>query len=1133
MIDQLKADLVQRGVTTLPKAWQFVHIDVPQVPDGGGPGKPPTVKASPRGTYVPMAPPAASFQALTSAVAQKLAGRGRAGLLATWLSDPKRIGIALSEGAGQNRSVGRIATLSQLAPAQQALNAALDDIFAHGTAEELVGLAKHLGADEEAARGNPIVLVVSSMAGGSGASMVLDVCRLLSQLDRVETGRIAVFLYTSEIFDRLPPAQRSNVAGNALAMLGELVATQTGAAAEDDAELFAGLDVPRGRENRGVPFQRVFPVGAKSGQTGALFAEGRLEDIYRGIGRGLAALVLSSSVTKQWTSYDLTNATGPGVDREDFGWGAGQQQVLWGSFGFAQLSLGRERYAEYAAQRLARECLARLLDGHLVPGATTPHEEQLTARVVAVRPEARAWLGLPAPDVKTWFETRFTGASHVAAQNLAPEHIDPYLAAPAGPAQQWLQSLMATMANSAPRLRTAVDQQAYSVVHGWYGELLTATENAVAALVGREGIPVAQRLLEEVGRELDGWTQQMRLGAQQLRREPTALSDQIQGQVRAMKGSIDPGNPIVQEVRKDYLRAFGEAVLGQVAGLLGDVLTSYRTQLVEPLTRALNDASASLHAERTAEVKDLGVAQVRTDQVAAWPEAGAPVPARFSEAQNEVLLTRAEEFALRFDEHISVAVPAGPAGAQTAKDAVRVVVESIIRDQWETQAQRRTGELLIRTATWRPVSLARNPGPDGGTAQTGAGAYRLAVTPAELLQRARDWVQTPEGSFAPYLTTSMRDYVAGSELSDHVKAERQAELRTAFRKTLELARPLVAVDAEVMRAVHGGEQAVHCKFSEVPFDGLALAAELRDDVKNSGAEERSLDEFADALGTSSNATRIDVFGSYPPMAPLVFPSLLRPMAVGMTTANNFEGQFVDHRRSRRLSGAVAMSDAQRQAIIGGWYAARFTGRLRYPGEAGPSEQVEVYDPAAGAWVGFPARLLAKEDHLRRDNANLLPAVLLSFGAAMSEVSVVGTLDPLRPYTVLRRYWNDSDSPLPLDEERVDLFAAHQLVAGWLGGEAVPSGAPERYRQRSGDTEAERASLLETIRGIRETLGRDYLKTGDLGAPGGGAYSKLDRLEDLWQVPLFHEVAYDAYQVLGTLERIVAKGERGRDTGLAG
>jgi hypothetical protein len=78
--------------------------------------------------------------------------------------------------------------------------------------------------------------------------------------------------------------------------------------------------------------------------------------------------MLSGQATHEFIAYDIVNPVVVPTKQDTVGWGLDTNALLWGSFGFASLGLGRERYAEYAAQRLARAAVDRLVEGHLQPG---------------------------------------------------------------------------------------------------------------------------------------------------------------------------------------------------------------------------------------------------------------------------------------------------------------------------------------------------------------------------------------------------------------------------------------------------------------------------------------------------------------------------------------------------------------------------------------------------------------------------------------------------------------------------------------------------------------------------------------------------------------------------------------------
>ena len=224
----------------------------------------------------------------------------------------------------------------------------------------------------------PMVLVISSMAGGSGASMTLDVCRLVAGVHStpaIDPQNISVFLYTAEVFESVPAHLRPGMPGNTLAMLGEIVAAQAGAegrVARLDEELYASLGL---KNHSGRAFKRVAPIGLRAGGSGAAFGDGTAEGVFRGMGRGLARYI-SSPAFQNYVSYDIANPV-EAPDRELVGWGVDLTDTAWSSFGYASLSTGRDRYAEYASQRIARRAVDHALDGFKLPGDTTGDSQRL------------------------------------------------------------------------------------------------------------------------------------------------------------------------------------------------------------------------------------------------------------------------------------------------------------------------------------------------------------------------------------------------------------------------------------------------------------------------------------------------------------------------------------------------------------------------------------------------------------------------------------------------------------------------------------------------------------------------------------------------------------------------------------
>src|SRR4051794_18203058 len=215
LMDQLRSDLAPLGVAKLPRAWQFVHVDVPHASEPGPSGLGSVEEQG--GTYFGCGPQSASYEVLDSAVSKRLAEVEKLDKIGTWAPrEPKEVLNPISVGAGQFRAVGRMITLSRATAIRPELERAWNRLNHPDTREEMRSMTAPALVGHDSTP--PIVLVISSMAGGAGASMALDVCRLLTLVDGVDPNLMGVFMVAPNIFDALPEASRTGVRPNALAM---------------------------------------------------------------------------------------------------------------------------------------------------------------------------------------------------------------------------------------------------------------------------------------------------------------------------------------------------------------------------------------------------------------------------------------------------------------------------------------------------------------------------------------------------------------------------------------------------------------------------------------------------------------------------------------------------------------------------------------------------------------------------------------------------------------------------------------------------------------------------------------------------------------------------------------------------
>jgi hypothetical protein len=1135
LMDQLRADLAPLGWHKLPGGWQFVHIDVPTSADGTGPGIPPTVRQN-GGRYVHVSSDAATYPEIARVVEGRLAEGGALGTLATWRPDPQKVNVPVHQGAGQFRAVGRMLTLSKLDQIRTQLEDAWKDLQDTTARQELRAIAQRVSPSTVQQDADPpIVIVVSSMAGGSGASMALDVCRLLGTISGVPRDAL-LFVYTAEVFYRIEPDKRAGVEANAAAMIGELMAAQTGAGAAGDRAIFAALgqDIGPGSD---IPFRRVIPIGAKIGGDGAIFGDGSSVGVFRGVGRGLAALMLSGVAMKRFQKATVENFAGSAVRQAALGWGVAPDSLLWGSFGFASVGLGRDRYAEYAAQRLARLAVDRLVDGHLDPADSAPAEEQIRRRVELEWPAFAAVIGLPATaaELRPWF-LGLVEANNAARKAEAFVQ-DTIGRRAAGQTEldlpRWLQLLAGAAIDFRADINKRIEEDAYAWAFRWQKDIRQAMQGQLRRVIAEHGLATARRLLDQLLDLSEGWVVSLTT-ASRTAPDVTALSADFQQRLGGVKGRVPFGSGQVRSILDRYCGNAKDSLGGRMAALLSEILASMATGYIRPLQSACDDGLVMLERARQQRPAQQGQALLRTAEYQAWPSGQGRVPPRFSEAQNEVFLTRAEGYEEAFRQHVLASV-----GATAFESSARSLVSMIVAGEWTTTGGEQTDHPSFEPrAEWWPPTLRKDlDNPGGPDRAERGGHYRMLLSAESMLERARSYVGRPNEPFHRFVSQSLYTFLTDGTVTPSVLQDRAGDLERAFQVALELSRPLAALNAQSVQHVHGRQPTTYHSFNEISFGSLHVAQRLRQSLRNDGIDTGTLDAFDDAVetGDQSSATRIDIFGRYPYLSPIVYTSLLEPLAKTWLAAGASQrGVFWQWRRARRLPGGLPMGEADRHAMIAGYFLGRVFGLVEVP-TRGRARVFDLQAPSptgqrVGAWVDFPDPLLTPLTAARHP-LDKIACLLESIVVAMAACHNRPDLSPLQPYVALRVIYDDGDAPAVTAEGT----AAARLTAAWIQ-QARPPVPPGRSGAAaivadfaptatlfgsSADTAARRKELLlAQVASWREGVGTGFLPRGYGGAAGGGEWSRIDYVEQLGAVPLFHEIAEDAYAVLKALEVLI-------------
>ena len=298
--DDLLRRLYQAGWTGgMPRAWQFVHVDVPTVADGNDPDLPGQLPAR---DYQGLVAAGIDYRTIDTAMSNA-AGSHSADALGGWRPDPNRVGVPASKGAGQFRALGRVITIAGLGQIRTALQKAQRELTGAEVVGELQAVTRQLGGTVEGPIHEPTVIVVSSIAGGTGSGATIDVCDAVRALGDKWADEIIGLLYAPDVFDYLPAEARQGVRPNSLAAVSELLSGYWNSDGPSDGttELFSKYGVQLGAARRLGP-RYPFLVGARNENV----TYKTQNDIYRAMGRSLSSWVASEVLQDRLSAYTLT-----------------------------------------------------------------------------------------------------------------------------------------------------------------------------------------------------------------------------------------------------------------------------------------------------------------------------------------------------------------------------------------------------------------------------------------------------------------------------------------------------------------------------------------------------------------------------------------------------------------------------------------------------------------------------------------------------------------------------------------------------------------------------------------------------------------------------------------------------------
>jgi hypothetical protein len=1022
----------------LPRCWQFVHIDVPTQADSMGRALASPVRDQ-GGTYVGLADGNASYAQIDSVVFNRLKSSVPPSQthLARWRPDANAAAaVDVKGGAGASRAIGRVVTLSQSGKIISELRKVILELNSSQSKFDLDALNGQVGSSVSL-DGNlpPIVIIVSSMAGGSGASMVLDTADLLRGLTSqagFDGDYSSAFLYTAEVFGNLT----TNSGAGTLATISELQAAMLHRMPWTDEEWnVLGTTMPKPATPGRGP-HAIFPVGSKS--HGVPFGN-TAEDVYRGFAKMLAPMFLSESLQVKFDNYVKVN--GPNDARSNPDNSRITRRIELGTlldvdyahfmgWGSATLTTGRRRYLEYVSQRLARESARILVEGHGVDASVESNPIQ-KKRQIAENYLPGLMRGLPVGSDPAGNVSALGLLDAAFSATASQQLIDPFknqlsgafVASGAAGGAATAQLLSVRVRGMDEAMQDA-KQQALQSLQGWAGDLQTSLENEYLHIASVKGLEIANLVLAEAGRKLvNAATRELSTMLAVPSEPPMSVANRELAGINSLgKQAVAPNSRPALAFLGNLSKSMSGQLRREVAQSLQAIVPDFVTNCLQVLEARSAELLETLMKELSMPPMSYTTAAYREAPITDWPK-NDTVPGHFEPAVNEVMLDSVQSFTDHFWSHLGMTVENVQTGTpQLVEAAAQEIIVGASRERdtsnrfkalqgWRVSYSP-SHQFVGRRSQWMPRDLAIY----SNQSTVSAASYVLDYLPEALLEKARKWVERPGGAFSDFASVGIREwtYPAGLEQSDpRAATQRATQATNRLLQAISFASPLVEIDELLLQQVHGSAAGgLKYEFSDIPFSGNEpIVAAIQSSWMGQATQAHNTAAVRDSLNPVADQTEIVIFSTFAtPYGIPVFKSLTEPIRNQWQSAKNngATAGFWDKRRARPLRNFVPMRQSSFQAFVTGWVVGRISGHIRIvdnPYRAGYS-QVEVFSDTEKRWIKFPADpdllgidglgMASGSPALDQAGWNIPAALLESFGLALANVSGMD-LSPLDPY----------------------------------------------------------------------------------------------------------------------------------------
>ena len=954
-----------------PAAWQFIGIDSSYP-------WPPSAPLLPADDYISVSHNYVNYSNLAKVLDARFP-QSSAGFneMMGWRPKPNEVMVPLQFGAGQLRAIGRMTFIASQDIVRQRVSRAFAECAVGGpvlsNVSQLLGVMVPPGTPVP----QPLTIVVGSMAGGTGAGIMLDVVDMLRRTH--PNGAFPVMVaFTPDIFGGVTSDQMT---ANSAAFVSEFLSAYWDDEATDSALIPSVIRT----DTRGP--HSTFMIGRKNMDGLDL---GNSNNVYRSVGDTLASVMTSARIQDQFTHHVWNRPFAAVNNGGGYGWHENLTKGAVSSFGCATLSIGRDRFHDYLLRLLQRSIVEHLSEGFnqaafSLLGAEAVKELSQQSKISEL---ARIHHDefMFACQLLENSNHRQISDSFVSDLHLHDEFqtvVDSMASSSAAIQQSAVELWTVQMENQAHTARDASRIRSEDLISSsltqWGSDLLQRVLKTCTEFSARLSLPVVMNLVELARDDLLVSAALLKESAIIDRKNAEQMFVLAQSHLlTGLKEQIDPTGVPVQNAIQDYAKAISLEWLATVRDQLAATVESVSSGVLKAIQSELQRSINRMISLTTPQDGNPAV-------VSLWPRNDGVIPSSFAPSPVEFYLEDHTEWpqmaraildaSLGEDRHL---LPVDPIEATRT----RLIQGGFVGNHVDMVSPLISAETredgILGWSLDQPVEVSIFDGL------------------VDLEERIDSWLMRWSTATEEYLKEGLSSYLSivnprtGVPVPNHTS--RLAVYQQKLEEALNQSRPLIEIDRKMYATVHSQEIGTSLNVQGFPFGEDHPARSMTQEVVQRFLRTPGDVEWIFSGGEAESVLISSFLDN--PVNPSVVSSFTEPFAQSMSNIvnpNPFRSSFWLWRRARILENFIPLPDQLRLSAIRGFAIARSLGYCT----ASIDEVNRVVDH--NGVHEFPKHLLTATNR-----NNVLPALLEAMILTFADVPTKGK-DAFNAYGALIDY----------------------------------------------------------------------------------------------------------------------------------